>query len=253
MGRVNLLIWFGALSTLCACNLCACNLARNLLAELNEEQGEEPQLGGEGTEPGAEAADTDPGAREPTPLPAAETAKAGTPDAEERDTPSARAVNEAFVKRFDDEVTLDTVVEDERKAEVLADETPLMLEPPQGKVAATLPTKTAVEKVATHTEYTLVRAANPDNPTELLMGWLPSAALEPSIPTAAPRAPSQPGASNPAPPKTIPPKTTPPKTTPPKSGAPKPPPAAEPPKAGAPVEPKPMKRKKKLKSGEKLD
>ena len=95
------------------------------------------------------------------------------------------AVNEADIKRFDDEQKLeapaDTKVKDKAST--------IIKEPPNGAVVALLQPGTEVKALAQREEFTLVAFQNPAKPEETLMGWTKAEAVEPVAPAAAPLAP----------------------------------------------------------------
>ncbi len=192
---------------------------------------------------------------EATPSPEPEQPTAATDDgakeqAEEAAEPAEpKPVNEADVKRFDDE---QAVPEDIKSGEVFAETSVLLDAPEGGKVIATLTKGTKLEKSAEHGKHTLVIAPNPDKPNELLLGWLDRGALLEIAPTSSSATAEEPTAEEPSvapttPPPTTPPpstKPTPPKPPPPKTVAPKPSPKPTPKPAPAPA-PTPKKKKKK--------
>ncbi len=212
-----------------------CNLAKTLLNELQKE------------ESSTSAEEVDPAPAPDAPAAGETNAQAGDPsptepsaDAGEAEPANRKATNEAAVKRFDDEKKLDSLPLAERKGKIFAEAVELLEEPPKGKVVATLPKGTELERLSEHQDHTLVLVENPKGQEEsLLLGWVSSAALA--------DAGSEPQTTAPAP-SPPPPKTTPlPKPKPPTPIAPPKPKPTPPPKADPPEESSDSKKKKKKK------
>lgn len=150
-----------------ACGLFGCNTIKGL-------------LGG-----GEEAPKTE---SEPTPEATAEATAAATEAAPEETAPDTsasaaasaevvaiNAVNEAEIKRFDDEQKLEVPADTKLKDKA----TNVVKEPPAGDLVAVLQPGTEVKALAEREGFTLLAFDNPTKPGEVLMGWTKTDTIEP--------------------------------------------------------------------------
>jgi hypothetical protein len=85
------------------------------------------------------------------------------------------AVNEAEIKRFDDEEKLDAPADTKLKDKAAN----VVKEPPSGDLVAVLQPGTEVKALAERDGFTLLAFDNPTKPGEVLMGWTKTETIEP--------------------------------------------------------------------------
>lgn len=150
-----------------ACGLFGCNTIKGL-------------IGGDKETPTTES--------EPAPEASAEATAAATEAAPEETAPDTsasaaasaevaaiNAVNEAEIKRFDDEQKLEVPADTKLKDKA----TNVVKEPPSGDLVAVLQPGTEVKALAERDGFTLLAFDNPTKPGEVLMGWTKTDTVEP--------------------------------------------------------------------------